>query len=74
MGNSVPCAAIAEAIQYEQPGTEKNFDEWSNTAIVEVPTMLKDYSNLREVREAGRINAIISRVRAIKWQLQIDAA
>ena len=63
------CAAIAEAIQYEQPGAERTFDEWANSAMIDVPAMRKDYSNLREVRESGRVNAISARCRSIKQHL-----
>lgn len=65
-------AAIAEAIQYEA-AADKTFQQWAETAIVTIPVMARDYSNLRAVRDAESSNAIVSRVRAIRWQLQIDA-
>jgi hypothetical protein len=62
------CAAIAEAIQYEQPGG-KNFDEWLNTPIVLVPVMNKNLSNYHQVRDTEQSNAIVRRVVEISWKM-----
>ena len=68
MENTSACAAIAEAIQYEQPGS-KNFGEWLNTTILPIPVIDKKLENYRQVRDAETSNAIVRRVIAISWHL-----
>ena len=68
MEKTTLCSAIAEAIQYEQPGGKK-FEEWLNTPLLPVPLMDKKLTNYRAVRNIEYSNAIVRRVIAISLHL-----